>query len=96
MKLVHRRAHHFLNVKEPFGSLRQANSPKADSIQRGLKLAGIRCEFHNVFWATWLFEFMLVFFEGTQGEGWKGALPGKPAVAPGADSSASELPEELR
>ena len=58
MKVVHRRAHDFLDVKERSAhspssvqaSSRQANSPKADSIQRGLKLARIRCDFYNVFW----------------------------------------------
>jgi hypothetical protein len=42
---------HFLDVKEPLGKLAAGELAEGlIQIQRGLKLAGIRCEFHNVFW----------------------------------------------
>jgi hypothetical protein len=42
---------HFLDVKEPLGKLAAGELAEGlIQIQRGLKLAGIRCEFHNFFW----------------------------------------------
>jgi hypothetical protein len=77
---------HFLDVKEPLGKLAAGELAEGlIQIQRGLKLAGIRCEFHNAFWP--LADSILCWFFKAECKvkATKQALPGKPAVVPQRD-----------